>query len=377
MEGRKLVMKVLVTGARGFIGQNLIARLNYMDNIEILAYGSESSLEDLETYTKEADFVFHLAGVNRSKNEEDFKKGNTDLTQTLLDLLVKNYNTVPVLVTSSIQADRDNAYGISKRRAEDYVFSYGESTEARVYVYRLSNVFGKWSRPNYNTVIATFCHNIARNLPIQVNDPNTVLDLIYIDDLVDEFIGAMQGKGHSDGKYYKVPISYPRTLGEIVELLKSFRDYRNTRILPNLDDDFTSKLYATYLNFLPEDDFSYPLIMHEDPRGSFTEFLKSPYAGQVSINVSKPGITRGDHWHDTKNEKFLVVSGTGIVKFRKLNDDKIIEYPVSGEKLEVVDIPTGYAHSIVNTGETDLVTVMWVNEMYDPDNPDTHPLEVE
>ena len=370
-------MKVLVTGAKGFIGRNLVARLNYMDNIEILEYGSESSLKDLDFYTKEADFIFHLAGVNRTTNEENFKRGNADLTQTLLDLLVKNENTVPVLVTSSIQADRDNAYGLSKKQAEDYVFSYEKNTNTNVFVYRLSNVFGKWSRPNYNTVIATFCHNIARDLPIQVNDPNTVLDLIYIDDLVDEFIRAMHGKGHSDGKYYKVPITYPRTLGEIVKLLENFKDYRDNRVLPNLADDFTDKLYATYLNFLPESDFSYPLIMHEDPRGSFTEFLKSPYAGQVSINVSKPGITRGDHWHNTKNEKFLVVSGKGVVKFRKLNDSEVIEYPVSGDKLEVVDIPTGYAHSIVYTGETDLVTVMWVNEMYDPYNPDTYPLEVE
>lgn len=377
MEGRKLIMKVLVTGAQGFIGRNLIASLHYMDDIEVLAYELNSSEEDLEKYTKEADFVFHLAGINRPKDESEFKKGNADLTQKLLDQLVKNNNPAPVLVTSSIQAERDNAYGQSKKLAEDYIFDYGKKNSVQVYVYRLSNVFGKWSRPNYNTVIATFCYNIARGLPIQVNDEKVVLNLMYIDDVVDEFIRAMQGEGNQDGEYYKVPVSYPRSLGEIVGLLESFKSSRENRIIPNLSDDFTNKLYATYLNFLPEDQFSYPLLMHEDNRGSFTEFVKSPYAGQISINVSKPGITKGDHWHHTKNEKFLVVSGTGVVKFRKLDSDKVIEYPVSGEELEVVDIPTGYTHSIVNTGETDLVTVMWVNEMFDPNNPDTYPLEVE
>lgn len=370
-------MKVLVTGAQGFIGRNLIASLHYMDDIEVLAYDLDSSEEELEKYTKEADFVFHLAGINRPKDESEFKKGNADLTQKLLDRLVKNNNPAPVLVTSSIQAERDNAYGQSKKLAEDYIFDYGKKNNVQVYVYRLSNVFGKWSRPNYNTVIATFCHNIARGLPIQVNDENTVIDLMYIDDVVDEFIRAMKGDGNQAGEYYKVPVSYPRTLGEIVDLLEAFKASRQNRIIPNLADEFTNKLYAAYLNFLPEDQFSYPLIMHEDHRGSFTEFVKSPYAGQVSINVSKPGITKGDHWHHTKNEKFLVVSGTGIVKFRKLDSEEIIEYAVSGDKLEVVDIPTGYTHSIVNTGETDLVTVMWVNEMFDPNNPDTYPLEVE
>ncbi|RLK63788.1 NAD-dependent epimerase/dehydratase family protein [Atopobacter sp. AH10] len=371
-------MKVLVTGAQGFIGKNLCASLNYEEAIEILPYTEDSSFEDLKTYTAEADFVFHLAGVNRPKEEKEFTEGNRDLTQQVLDLLVEQNNLVPVLITSSSQAKLDNPYGKSKKAAEELVFQYGNDHHVPVYVYRLSNVFGKWSRPNYNTVVATFCHNIARNQAITVNDPKVTLDLIYIDDLVEEFMRALNGKPTKEGDFCKVPVSYPVTLGQIAELLYSFKESRNNRILPNFADEFTNKLYATYLSFLDEQDFSYPLIMHEDQRGSFTEFVKSPYGGQVSVNVSKPGITKGDHWHHTKNEKFLVVSGEGAIRFRKLDSDKIIEYKVSGRKMEVVDIPTGYTHSIVNLSDTeDLVTVMWVNEMYDPNRPDTYPLEVE
>ena len=371
-------MKVLVTGAEGFIGRNLVSSLEQRLDIEIMSYTLESDEQDLERYTREADFVFHLAGINRPDDEAEFKQGNADLTEQLLELLMQHNNAAPVLVTSSTQAECDNPYGRSKKLAEEYVFDYGERAQAPVYVYRLSNVFGKWSKPNYNTVVATFCYNIARDLPIQVNDPAVTLDLLYIDDVVEEFIRAMEGQPTREGAYCRVPVSHPVTLGHIVELLESFKASRKTRIIPDLSDDFTNKLYATYLSFLPEDQFAYPLIMHEDVRGSFTEFVKSPYAGQVSINVSKPGITKGDHWHHTKNEKFLVVSGTGVVRFRALDGDEIIEYPVVGDKLEVVDIPIGYTHSIVNTSQTeDLVTVMWVNEMFDPDHPDTYPLEVD
>ncbi|MHB0809370.1 MAG: polysaccharide biosynthesis C-terminal domain-containing protein [Facklamia hominis] len=371
-------MNVLVTGSKGFIGKNLIASLDYLEEVNIMSYDIGDSLETLEKYAKKADFVFHFAGINRPKDPLEFKTGNVDLTATLLEMLTKSNNLVPILVTSSTQATLDNPYGQSKKMAEDYIFDYGNKNNVPVYVYRLSNVFGKWSKPNYNTVVATFCYNIARGLPIQINDTSAMLDLIYIDDVVTEFIRAMQGDGTKIGNYYQVPTSYPVSLGRIAELLQEFKESRYNRLIPDLSDKFTNKLYATYLSFLPEDQFSYPLLMHEDARGSFTEFVKSPFAGQVSINVSKPGITKGDHWHHTKNEKFLVVAGKGVIRFRALDSNKIIEYPVTAEKLEVVDIPTGYTHSIVNTSDTDdLVTVMWVNEMYDPNNPDTYALEVE
>lgn len=369
-------MKILVTGSQGFVGKNLIAELRNRgyDNIfEYTRYTEESLLEE---YTKECDFVYHLAGVNRPKDEKEFMEGNFGFTSELLELLKKHNNKAPILITSSIQAERDNPYGKSKKAGEDLLFNYNKETGAKVLVYRLVNLFGKWSKPNYNSAVSTFCHNIARDIEIQVNDPEVNLSLSYIDDVVKEFINAMEGNPTIDEEFCVVPVIHSVRLGKVVELIKSFRDSRQDFFIPYMNDPLTKKLYSTYLSYLPEDKFSYELKMNLDSRGSFTEFVKSPERGQVSVSVSKPGITKGNHWHHTKNEKFLVVSGEGLIQFRKIDTDRIIEYRVSGEKLEVVDIPTGYTHNIINVGDTDLVTVMWANETFDPENPDTYFLEV-
>lgn len=369
-------LNILVTGAKGFVGKNLVAELKNKGYDNVFEVTRETNSALLEEYTQKCDFVFHLAGVNRPKDEAKFMEGNADFTSQLLDLLIQNENKVPVLLTSSIQAERDNAYGKSKKAGEDILFDYSNKTGAEVYVYRLPNLFGKWSKPNYNSVVATFCHNIARGLDIQINDPDVELTLCYIDDVLEEFIRALEGTPTKQGKFCVVPVTHQIKLGKLADLIKSFKESRKNRYVPNMEDGLTKKLYSTYLSFLPEDQFSYELTMHSDERGSFTEFLRSTDRGQVSINVSKPGITKGDHWHHTKNEKFLVVSGEGLIRFRKIHSDEIIEYRVSGKKLEVVDIPVGYTHSIVNVGDTDLVTVMWANECFDPDNPDTYFLEV-
>lgn len=370
-------MNILVTGSNGFIGKNLVAELRNRGYTNIFEYTRESNPSLLDKYTKECDFVFHLAGVNRPKEEQEFLEGNFGLTSNLLELLKKHGNKAPVLITSSTQAVLDNPYGRSKKAAEDLLFDYSKQTGAKVYVYRLPNVFGKWSKPNYNTVVATFCHNIARNLEIQINDPNVELTLCYIDDVLGEFIRALEGKPTRQGDFCVVPVTHNIKLGKLAELIKSFKESRTNLSIPNMDNPLIKKLYSTYLSFLPEDDFAYNLKMNVDNRGSFTEFIRTSDRGQVSVNVAKPGITKGNHWHHTKNEKFLVVSGEGLIRFRKIDSDEIIEYRVSGEKLQVVDIPTGYTHSIVNVGDTDLVTVMWVNEPFDPERPDTYFLEVE
>ena len=380
-------MNILITGAKGFIGKNLIAQLNNIkegkakeerisSDLTVFAYDVDSDLESLDEYCQKADFVFHLAGVNRPKEQAEFMEGNFGFTSVLLDTLQKYDNTCPVMLASSIQAELDNPYGVSKKAGEELLFRYAEETGAKVYVYRFPNVFGKWCRPNYNSAVATFCYNIAHDLPIQVSDPNVMMTLVYIDDVVDELISALAGNPMREGKYCKVPIEYKITLGEIVELTYSFRESRRNLQVPDMGDAFTKKLYATYLSYLPENNFSYPLKMNVDHRGSFTEFLKSPDRGQVSVNISKPGITKGNHWHHTKNEKFLVVSGKGVIRFRKIDEDKVYEYYVSGDKLEVVDIPVGYTHNIENLGDTDMITIMWANEPFDPDRPDTFFLEV-
>ena len=369
-------MKILVTGAKGFVGKNIIAELKNKGYTDIFEYdlGTEESL--LEKYTKECEFVFHLAGVNRPKDEHEFMEGNFGFTSVLLDLLKKNNNKAPVLITSSVQAEKENPYGISKKAGEDLLFAYSKETEAKVLVYRLPNLFGKWSRPNYNTVVATFCYNIARGIEIQISNPDADLDLCYIDDVLDEFIRALENMESKKDEYCYVPIVHNIKLGDLAQKIRSFKESRSDLSVPNMGDELTKKLYSTYLSFLPEDKFSYDLKMNKDNRGSFTEFIRTAESGQVSVNVSKPGITKGDHWHHTKNEKFMVVSGEGVIRFRKIETDKIIEYKVNADKLEVVDIPTGYTHSIVNIGENDLVTIMWVNECFDPKKPDTFHLEV-
>ncbi|MCR2045357.1 capsular polysaccharide biosynthesis protein CapF [Anaerosalibacter massiliensis] len=369
-------MKILVTGARGFVGKNLIAELKNRGYEDIFEYNRDTDKSLLDKYAQECEFVFHLAGVNRPKHEIEFMEGNFGFTSELLELLKKHNNKAPVLMTSSIQATKDNLYGKSKKAGEDLLFNYSEDTGVKVYVYRLPNLFGKWCRPNYNSVIATFCHNIARDVDIQINDPEVKLTLAYIDDVVHELINALEGNATLEGKYCTVPVKHEVKLGEIAELIQSFKESRKKLSIPDIDNPFTKKLYSTYLSYLPEDKFSYSLKMNIDNRGSFTEFIRTPERGQVSVNVSKPGITKGNHWHHTKNEKFLVVSGEGLIRFRDVNSDEIIEYRVSGEKLEVVDIPTGYTHSIVNVGNTDMVTIMWANECFDPENPDTYYLEV-
>lgn len=370
-------MKILVTGAKGFIGRNLIAELNNKGYETIYQYDTDSTREQLEFYTKNCDFVFHLAGVNRPEKESEFMEGNFGFTSLLLEVLKKHDNKAPILMTSSIQALQDNPYGKSKKAGEDLMLRYQEETGAKVLIYRLQNVFGKWCRPNYNSVVATFCHNIANDLPIVIRDRGHTMSLVYIDDVVRTFLSAMEGKEISarDGLYYVMTV-HLATLGELADLLYSFRETRNTLQIPDMTNPLVRKLYSTYLSYLPENRFSYPLKMNIDNRGSFTEFMKSQDRGQVSVNVSKPGITKGNHWHHTKNEKFLVVSGEGVIRFRKIDEAKILEYKVSGEKLEVVDIPPGYTHDITNTGATDLVTVMWANEPFDPENPDTIYLEV-
>ncbi|AZU64487.1 capsular polysaccharide biosynthesis protein CapF [Neobacillus mesonae] len=369
-------MKILVTGAKGFVGKNLVAELKNRGYNDILEINRESDFSLLEKFTKECDFVFHLAGVNRPKDENEFMEGNFGFTSHLLELLKKHDNKAPVLITSSIQAEKDNPYGNSKKAGEDLLFSYSKDNNVKVYVYRLLNLFGKWSKPNYNTVVATYCHNIARGFDIKINNPNADLNLCYIDDVLEEFLRALEGKPTVQDNYCIVPVTYQIKLGELANVIASFKESRSNLSIPHMEDALIKKLYSTYLSFLPEDQFSYELKMNCDQRGSFTEFIRTPERGQVSVNVSKPGVTKGNHWHHTKNEKFLVVSGEGLIRFRKIGSDEIIEYRVSGEKLQVVDIPTGYTHSIVNVGESELVTVMWANECFDPEKPDTYFVEV-
>lgn len=373
-------MKILITGAEGFIGKNLSSMLAQQPEYSLMLFDKNNSLSQLREMVTSADFVFHLAGINRPISEEEFNTGNKELTALTVDMLSEKHNStgiaIPIVLSSSTQAELDNPYGISKRSAEDAVAGYGNKTGADVYVYRFPNVFGKWSRPYYNSAIATFCHNTARNLPITVNNRETQMKLVYIDDVIAELIKAINGEANFTGKFCEVPVEHSTTLGRIVDIIASFPLSREDRFIPELADELTKKLYSTYLSFLPEDAFSYALKMNVDQRGSFTEFVKSPDRGQVSVNISKPGIVKGNHWHHTKTEKFLVVSGSGKINFRRIDSDEIITYRVSGNKLEVVDIPPGYTHNIINTGNEDMVTIMWANELFDQDRPDTFFLEV-
>lgn len=375
-------MKLLVTGAKGFVGRNLVTQLeNIRDGKEkgtsldpefqLYEYDVDTSEELLDEYTKDCDFVFHLAGVNRPKVNEEFMEGNYGFTAQLIDKLKAHKNTAPILITSSIQANLDNPYGKSKKAGEEALFEYSRETGAPVFVYQLPNVFGKWCRPNYNSAIATFCYNISHGIDITINDPSVLMQLVYIDDVVDEFIKALKGEGHVENGYGFIPTVHRVPLGEIVQLIQSFKDSRENLSIPYMGNAFEKALYSTYLSYLPEDSFSYPLRMNVDDRGSFTEILRSKDRGQFSVNVSNPHITKGNHWHRTKNEKFVVVSGKALIQFRKIGTEEVIEYHVSGEKIEVVDIPVGYTHTIINEGETELITFMWCNECFDPSNPDT------
>ena len=371
-------MNILITGARGFMGKNLRSALTGRcgDAHRLMLLDMPHTEEELLAAAAEADFVFHLAGVNRPTDPADFQKGNADFTRQLLTLLKERGKRPPVLLSSSIQAALENPYGQSKLSAEQAVAGYGRETGSAVYLYRLPNVFGKWSRPNYNSAVATFCHNVARGLPITVNDPSVTLRLVYIDDVVEEFLRAMEGQPHREGEWCTVQPVHEVNLGHMAELIQSFPALRDSLTAPDQSDPLVKKLYATYLSFLPPEDFSRPTVTHADQRGSFTELLHMGSRGQVSLNVSKPHITKGDHWHQTKHEKFIVLQGEGVIRFRKVGDSTVIAYKVSGENLTVVDIPTGYTHSIENTGDTDMLTLMWANEVFDPAHPDTLRLPV-
>lgn len=380
-------MNILVTGAKGFVGKNLVAELNNIkegkakygslsSDLTLFEYDLDSDPALLESYCEKADFVFNLAGVNRPQDPSEFMTGNFGFASTLLATLKKYNNKATVMISSSTQVAFDNLYGQSKKASEDLFFQYAQETGAKVLVYRFPNLFGKWGRPNYNSVIATFCNNVASGQPIQVNDRSAILTLTYIDDLINEMIAALTGNEHRIGNYCEVPITYTISLGEIADLIHSFKASRNERSVPDMSNEFVKKLYATYTSYLPPNDFSYPLDSHCDSRGSFTEILRTKDRGQFSVNISKPGITKGEHWHHTKNEKFLVVSGKGVIRFRKIDETKVYEYFVSGDKLQVVDIPVGYTHNIENLGETDMITFMWSCECFDPNRPDTFFLPV-
>ena len=395
-------MKILVTGAKGFVGRNLCSQLRNIaegkakwypvdSDITVYEYDIDSTPEVLDAYCKDADFVFNLAGVNRPQNQEEFMQGNFGFASVLLDTLKKYNNTCPVMISSSIQATLagrfgTSEYGKSKKAGEELMFEYGKETGAKVLVYRFPNLFGKWCRPNYNSAVATFCNNIANDLPIQVNDRSTQMELVYVDDLVDEMINALAGKEHhcefdgvetvltDDGRYCAVPISHHVTLGEIVDLLESFAKQPETLVIPEIPyNSFAKKLYSTYLSYLPKEKAIFPLKMNVDPRGSFTELLRTEKCGQVSINISKPGITKGQHWHHTKWEFFMVVAGKGLIQQRRVDSDEVLNFEVSGEKIEAVHMLPGYTHNIINLSDTeDLVTVMWANESFDPNRPDTY-----
>lgn len=393
-------MKVLVTGAKGFVGKNLVCALNNLkdgkdrtrQNIkidEVYEYDIDSNISELDEYCKNADFVFNLAGVNRPKDPEEFKKGNFGFASTLLETLKKYGNKCPVMISSSIQATLigryDGEYGRSKRDGENLLFDYANKTGARVLVYRFPNLFGKWCRPNYNSAVATFCNNVANDLPITINDRSTELELLYIDDLVYEMFDALEGKEHrcefdgltavenENGKFCFVPTTHRVTLGEISDLLEKFKSQPISLLMPEIpNNSFAKKLYSTYLSYLPKEKVAFPLKMNVDQRGSFTELLKTEKCGQFSVNISKPGITKGQHWHNSKWEFFIVVSGHGLIQERKIGTDEVIEFEVSGDKIEAVHMLPGYTHNIINLSETEnLVTVMWANEQFDPNRPDT------
>ena len=395
-------MKILVTGAKGFVGKNLVAQLKNIKDGKARCYGDltvdviyeydvDNTIEELDCFCRDCDFVFNLAGVNRPQNQEEFMQGNFGFASTLLNTLKKYGNKCPVMISSSIQATLagrfgTSEYGKSKKAGEELMFQYSEEAGAKVLVYRFPNLFGKWCRPNYNSAVATFCNNIANDLPIQVNDRSTELELLYIDDLVEEMIAALKGEEHrcefegvetiltTDGRYCAAPITHKVTLGEIVDLLESFKEQPHTLVVPEIPyNSFAKKLYSTYLSYLPKEKVSFPLKMNVDDRGSFTELIKTLNCGQVSINISKPGITKGQHWHNTKWEFFIVVSGHGLIQERKIDSGEVIEFEVSGDKIEAIHMLPGYTHNIINLSETEnLVTVMWANEAFDPNRPDTY-----
>jgi UDP-2-acetamido-2,6-beta-L-arabino-hexul-4-ose reductase len=378
-------MKIFVTGAQGFIGRNLLAWLAHMPEVQAVGFDRDNTPAELEAGLATADCVIHLAGVNRPETVDEFRTGNVDLTARIGDVLAANGRAVPILFASSTQAELDNPYGVSKRQAEAALAAYARRSGARVVVYRLTNVFGKWCRPNYNSVVATFCHNVAHDLPITISDPHKEVAFVHVDDVIralwEEVARGAPGAagrgprpaGQAAGEvvYREAGPVYPVTLGRLAELLHAFRRSRQTLVVPDFSDAFSHKLYGTFLSYLAPDDFAYDLTKRSDPRGSLAEFVKSPPFGQIFVSRTHPGITRGNHFHHLKTEKFLVLEGQAIIRFRHIDSDEVIEYPVDGEMYRVVDIPPGYTHSIENIGEGTLVTLFWASEIFDPERPDT------
>jgi len=369
-------MKVLVTGSKGFIGSNLCLALR-AKNHEVFEFDLDVSDNVLRSFVAQADFIIHLAGINRSLNPEEFVNGNINFTKKLLDSVKEAGSEAPIIFSSSTQAELDNPYGRSKKAAEDEIFGFAKKTNHPVFVYRLYNVFGKWCRPNYNSVVATFCYNVANGFPLQINKDAPAIDFVYIDDILTEFNKVLDGFVTPGLEIKHVEPHYTEKLEDLASALTSFKKSRENLLVPELKDGFLKKLYSTYLSYLPDDQFSYYLITHSNPKGSFTEAFKTPTYGQVSINVSKPGVTKGNHYHMSKNEKYLVVTGTCEIKFRKVGTDKVFSYTSSGKNLQVVDIPPGYTHCITNVGKEDSVTVVWANELFDANKPDTFFLPVE
>lgn len=366
-------MKILVTGSNGFIGKNLISNLSLLDNVQIYKYDRNCSDFDLLSFTKDCDFVYHLAGVNRTQNESEFKDGNVNLLSKLIDDLKINNNKCPILITSSIQAELDNPYGISKRMEEDVAFNYAKENNVKVYVFRLNNLFGKWCKPNYNSVIATWCYNISHNLDISVSDKNKEICLCYIDDVCNEFINCLTDKCvFVQNGYYQIPTTYKKSLGDIANLLYSFKANDKGIFVPSTGDEFIKKLYSTYLSYVPINDLIVDLCPHKDDRGTFCELVRTKECGQVSVSTTKSGILRGGHYHNTKMERFIVLSGKAKITFEHVIDHTKYEFYVSGDKLQYVNIPVGYQHRIDNVGDTELVMILWANELFDPEYTDTY-----
>lgn len=363
--------KILVTGSKGFIGSNLISHLKVNEDYQVLTFDIDNTDDELLQFVSDADFIFHLAGVNRPEHQGEFRIGNTNVTKKIVSILENNKLATPVLMTSSIQSELDNPYGVSKKAAEDILLQYQENGGLS-YIYRLSNVFGKWCRPNYNSVVATFCHNIAHGKDISISNKNHIIEFIYIDDIIEEFLSVLEKGKTEQKKFYAIELKYDVMLGELADTLCKFHNISNSLCVPDFSNQFVKKLHATYLSYLPEDSFSYKLKKHVDNRGDLFELIKSEQFGQIFISTTKPGITRGDHYHHTKNEKFCVIRGEAEIKFRHILYETIITYNVSGSEPEIVDIPPGYTHSITNVGTSEVITLFWVNEMFNPEKTDTY-----
>ena len=365
--------KALVTGSGGFIGKNLIEGLRRCGDVEIKTFDIEDDIDRLSAHLKEADIVFHLAGVNRPEKVEEFETGNVVLTETIINILEGFKRNIPIVLSSSIQATLDNPYGISKKKAEDVLIEYSRKNNAKVYIYRFPNVFGKWCRPNYNSVVATFCYNISHGLDISISDTNNEIELVYIDDVVDEFLGVIsQRDGDKDEYYHKIGRTFRITLGALAEKICQLRDMRKSLVVPDLSGDFMKCLHATYLSYLDKDDFSYKLDLKTDQRGGLAELIKSEHFGQIFVSTTHKGVIRGNHYHNTKVEKFCVLKGKAVIRFRHIFGDEVLSYHVSGENIEVVDIPPGYTHSIENLGDDEMIVLFWANQIFDPEKPDTY-----